>query len=78
MQVNKCERCGCFFVSDSSICPTCTQKDAHDIAHLKNFLEEGNSFTNIEEIACLTGITPKNLHRLFQSDNLFQDNNSIL
>ncbi len=70
MQFNKCSRCGCFFMTNDSVCPNCKPKDIYDMNKLKSFLEEANSDASIEEISCNTGISAKNLHRLFCSDEL--------
>lgn len=70
MQLSKCSRCGCFFMTNDSVCPNCKPKDMCDMNKLKNFLEEANPNASIEEISCNTGISEKNLHRLFCSDEL--------
>ena len=70
MQLNKCSRCGCFFMTNDSVCPNCKPKDMCDINTLKNFLEDANPNSSIEEISCGTGISEKNLHRFFSSDEL--------
>lgn len=68
MQFNKCSRCGSFFMTNDSVCPNCKPKDICDMHILKSFLEESSPSSSIEEISCNTGISPKNLHRLFSSD----------
>ena len=70
MQFNKCSRCGCFFMTNSDVCPNCEPKDISDINKLKNFFEDANPNSSIEEISCGTGISEKTLHRLFLSDKL--------
>ena len=70
MQLNKCSRCGCFFVSGNDVCPNCQPKDINEINKLKNFLEDDNEDASFEEISYHTGISQKNLHRFFQSDIL--------
>lgn len=37
MELNKCTRCGCFYVSSNDVCPTCEQKDVAEIDKLKIF-----------------------------------------
>ena len=69
MQFNKCSRCGCFFVSGGDVCPNCKPKDMCDMNKLKNFLVDSNPESSIEEISYGTGISTKNLHRLFCSDD---------
>ena len=70
MQLNKCSRCGCFFMTNDSVCPNCKPKDMCDINKLKSFLEEDSSNSSIEEISFNTGISTKNLHRFFKSDDI--------
>jgi len=70
MQLNKCSRCGCFFMTNDSVCPNCKPKDMCDMSKLKDFLEDTNSISSIEEISCETGISTKNLHRFFSSNEL--------
>lgn len=74
MQFNKCSRCGCFYITNDSVCPNCKQKDISDMNKLKNFLEEANSNLCIDEISYGTGISTKNLHRLFSSDEFVNYN----
>ena len=69
MQFNKCSRCGCFFVSSGDVCPNCQPKDMCDMNKLKTFLVECDANSSIEEISYNTGISTKNLHRLFSSDD---------
>ena len=68
MQFNKCSRCGCFFMTNDSVCPNCKPKDMCDMNKLKTFLENVNPNASINDISCATGISEKNLHRLFSSD----------
>lgn len=70
MQLNKCSRCGCFFMTNSDVCPNCQPKDVCDMNKLKSFLEDCSPTSSLEEISCGTGISTKNLHRFFCSDEL--------
>lgn len=74
MQLNKCSRCGCFFMSDSDVCPNCKPKDIYDMNKLKSFLENYDPNSSIEEISYSTGISEKNLHRLICSDEFVNYN----
>ena len=65
MELNKCTRCGCFYVSSNDVCPTCEQKDVAEIDKLKNFLED-SEFSSIDDISYQTGITVKNLNRFLK------------
>ena len=75
MNLNRCCRCGCFFVSDNSVCPNCAQKDQYEMNHLKNFLEENPNSININDLANSTGISSKNLDR-FLAQKQFSDFNT--
>lgn len=63
MEFKKCARCGCFFMSDDSVCCNCKPKDKFDTIKLQNYLEEHTSPTSLEEISIGTGISIKNLCR---------------
>ncbi len=82
MNFNKCSRCGCFFMADSSVCPNCEEKDQFEMSHLKNFLEENTSQINIDNLSASTGISVKNLNRFLAQEqfsnfaNQIQDDNS--
>ena len=67
MELNKCSRCGAFFVSGSNVCPNCEVKDSAEIFKLKSFLDE-NDYTgsSIEDLSCNTGISVKNLNRFLE------------
>lgn len=63
MEFKKCARCGCFFVSEDSVCCNCKPKDKFDSIKLQNYLEEHSSPNSLEEISIGTGISIKNLCR---------------
>ena len=71
MNLNKCERCGCFFASKSSVCPNCESKDENDINQLMNFLNESDTSVTIESLAFSTGISLKNVNRLLKDKDLY-------
>ncbi len=73
MNLNKCSRCGCFFMSENSVCPNCQGKDQYEMSQLKNFLEENviQSCT-VDSLSVSTGISVKNLNR-FLSQEQFSD-----
>lgn len=64
MNFNKCARCGCFFIADGAVCPSCTQKDKSDISKLSTFLtdNEDQPFT-VTELSSATGISKQNISR---------------
>ncbi len=71
MNLNKCERCGCFFASKSSVCPNCESKDENDINQLMNFLNESDTSVTVESLAFSTGISLKNVNRLLKDKDLY-------
>ena len=68
MEFKKCERCGCFFVSDNAICCNCEPKDTLEILTLKNYLEVNNEENTVENLSINTGISEKNLNRYLNMD----------
>ncbi len=72
MNLNKCSRCGCFFMTDNSVCPNCQAKDQFEMSQLQNFLEENTNQINIDSLSVSTGISVKNLNR-FLSQDQFSD-----
>lgn len=71
MNLNKCERCGCFFASKNSVCPKCESKDKNDINQLKNFLSEADSSVSVESLSFSTGVSLKNVNRFLQDKDLY-------
>lgn len=64
MNFNKCARCGCFFISDGAVCPSCTPKDKGDISKLNNFLNDNNEKPyTVSELSSATGISKQNISR---------------
>ena len=71
MNLNRCERCGCFFASKNSVCPNCQSKDESEINHLKAFLSEADSAVTVESLAESTGVSLKNVNRFLQDKNVY-------
>ena len=72
MNLNKCNRCGCFFASATDVCPKCESKDENDINQLKNFLSESDgSAISVEDLSLSTGVSLKNVNRFLQNKDLF-------
>ena len=71
MNLNKCERCGCFFASKNSECPNCESKDENDINQLKNFLNDSDSSVTVESLAFSTGVSLKNVNRFLKDKDLY-------
>lgn len=71
MNLNKCERCGCFFASANSVCPNCESKDENDINQLKAFLCESDTNVTVESLALSTGVSLKNVNRFLNNKDLY-------
>lgn len=71
MNLNKCERCGCFFTSKNQVCPNCQSKDENEINQLKNFLSEADSEVSVENLSASTGVSIKNVNRFLKDKNLY-------
>lgn len=66
MEFKKCERCGCFFLSDNCVCANCNPKDSFEMSKLKNYFESDNFSNSINSISVDTGISVKNLNRYLE------------
>ena len=75
MNLNKCERCGCFFASNDNVCYNCLTKDRFEMSKFKNFIEENNinQINSLSDLSIQTGISQKNLNRFLG----YEDFNSI-
>ncbi len=71
MNFNKCVRCGCFFASESSVCPNCQTKDMVDMNTIQNFLKVNDMPNSIDSLASMSGVSAKNITR-FMEDNDFK------
>jgi len=69
MELNKCKRCGAFFVSNNYVCPNCEPKDVAELSKLKTFLSENSCPNSIETLSCDTGISVKNLNRFLAQED---------
>ena len=78
MQFNRCSRCGCFFMSDNSVCPNFQQKDQYEMNQLKNFLEENTNQINIDNLSAYTGISVRNLNRFLAQEQFADFSSQIL
>ena len=68
MELKKCERCGCFFVSNDVICLKCAPKDKCEMSTLRNYIQENsNNISSIENIIAKTGFSEKNISRYLSS-----------
>lgn len=69
MNFNKCERCGCFFITEGNVCPSCTPKDINELSKLNNYFTENATPITINELSTATGISQKNLSRFISGKN---------
>ena len=63
MEFKKCNRCGCFFISEDEVCCNCKTKDVADTIKIKNYIEDYGFPTTAEELSEGTGISLKNISR---------------
>lgn len=70
MELKKCERCGCFFMSNNEVCPSCQPKDMYEMSKLKNYFNSENYSNVLNSISVDTGISLKNLNRHLNSNEL--------
>lgn len=77
MEFKKCKRCGCFFMSNNEVCPSCQPKDIYEMSKLKNYLEGENCSNELNSISVYTGITMKNLNRYLNSNEFADISNKL-
>ena len=75
MELNKCSRCGNFYISEGNVCPKCSSKDALELSTLKTYVEEKGLTGTLDTIAGETGISVKNLNRFLSSEEFKQYGN---
>jgi len=77
MEFKKCERCGCFFLSEYSVCGNCSPKDSFELSKLKNYFESENCSNSINSISVDTGISVKNLNRFLGNNDFSKFSNKL-
>lgn len=77
MEFKKCERCGCFFLSDSAVCENCSPKDSFEMTRLKNYFESENYSNSINAISIDTGISVKNLNRYLENEEFSETSRKL-
>ncbi len=65
MEFKRCDRCGCFFMSEDDVCCLCKTKDKADSIKLHDYLEghPTGTISSLEELSINTGISIKTLNR---------------
>lgn len=72
MELNRCSRCGNFYVSEGNVCPKCSTKDGVEFSTFKSYVQENGFENSLNTVSNDTGISVKNLNR-FVSYPEFQD-----
>ena len=72
MELNRCSRCGNFYVAEGNVCPKCSIKDGAEFSTFKNYVQENGLENSLNTISNDTGITVQNLNR-FVGYPEFQD-----
>ena len=63
MELNRCSRCGNFYVSSGNVCPKCSTKDGVEFSTFKSYIKENGFENSLNTISTETGISVKNLNR---------------
>ncbi len=80
MELNRCSRCGSFYVSEGNVCPKCSTKDGFEFSTFKSYVEENGLENSLNTISNDTGISVKNLNRFLEYEefqNYQKELNSI-
>ncbi len=72
MELNRCSRCGNFYVAEGNVCPKCSVKDGFEFSTFKSYVQENGFENSLNTISNDTGISIKNLNR-FLGYQEFQD-----
>lgn len=77
MEFKKCERCGCFFLSESTVCENCMPKDTFEMSKLRNYFDGENYSSSINSISIDTGISVKNLNRYLENEEFSEESRKL-
>ena len=80
MELNRCSRCGNFYVAEGNVCPKCSKKDGFEFSTFKSYVQENGLENSLNTISNNTGISVKNLNRFMEYQefqNYQQELNSI-
>ena len=72
MEFKKCERCGCFFISQSNVCENCAPKDNFEMSKLKTFLTNQIEDASVSDISKGTGIDESNINRFMNNKDFIK------
>ena len=68
MELNRCSRCGSFYVAEGNVCPKCSIKDGYEFSSFKSYVQENGLTNSLNTISNETGISVKNLNRFLEYD----------
>ena len=80
MEINRCSRCGNFYVSTGNVCPNCSTRDVAEFSVFKSYIQENGLTNSLNTISNDTGISVKNLNRFLEYEefqNYQKEINSI-
>ena len=80
MELNRCSRCGSFYMSEGNVCPKCSTKDGAEFSTFKSYVQENGLENSLNTISNHTGISVKNLNRFLEYEefqNYQKEINSI-
>ena len=80
MEINRCSRCGNFYVSAGNVCPNCSTKDGAEFSVFKSYVQENGLDNSLDTVSNDTGISVKNLNRFLEYEefqNYQKEINSI-
>ncbi len=63
MELNRCSRCGNFYIAEGNVCPKCSAKDDYEFSSFQSYVEENGLTNSLNIISNETGISVKNLNR---------------
>ena len=70
MELNKCKRCGTFYLKANDVCPKCMNIENLELNTFKNFIEANGNEIPIDTIAFQTGISNKNINIFIGYDQI--------
>lgn len=63
MELNRCSRCGNFYVAEGNVCPKCSTKDGFEFSKFKSYVQQNGLENSLNTISNNTGISVRNLNR---------------
>lgn len=77
MDLNRCTRCGNFYLSDGNVCPKCVSKDNAEFSSFKAYISENGLTNNLDSISAEIGVSSKNLNRFLGYQELQNEINKL-